>query len=266
VTPLRSVKVLAVLAVLALGSLLVWHSARDPVLRPPVRQDSQDIPAGTPARKVAASEHPPFDFYLLALTLHAAFCADGHADQADCRLGSKRPLAIHGLWPERLAPGTWPHDCPAPRLRLDQPLADALREYMPGMAVGLHEHQWREHGGCSGLDADVYFMQALALARDLDAALSPALTTLAGGEATGAQIRAAADAFRPGTGATFTLHCRNLRDAPAALRNRPFLVEIRQCAKIDEPGLEPAMPFDCARANRRDQGCGASFRIATLPR
>ena len=36
---------------------------------------------------------------------------------------------------------------------------------MPGMADDLHEHEWREHGGCSGLDDDEYFRHALELAR-----------------------------------------------------------------------------------------------------
>ncbi len=75
------------------------------------------------------------------------------------------PLVIHGLWPERNEPRTYPHDCPAPPLVLDSALALELADFMPGMADGLHEHEWREHGGCSGLDDDEYFRQSLELAR-----------------------------------------------------------------------------------------------------
>jgi ribonuclease I len=241
--PLRSVKSLVVLAVLAMGALLTWH----------VRQD---IPPGGPRAK------PAFDFYLLAMTMHAAFCDDGHADKKECRAGSKRPLVIHGLWPERLEPRTYPRDCPAPRLDLQPSQLEVLREYMPGVHSGLHLHEWREHGSCSGLDADVYFEETLLLARELDAALSGRLTTLGGEEATAAQIRAAAEAYRPGLGKTFTLHCRNLRNAPPGLRDRPFLVEIRQCVDNDGQLGDPETPLVCARVDRHDQGCGTSFRIA----
>ena len=214
---------------------------------------------------VATSVKPPFDFYLLAMTWHAAYCADGHSGQEDCRLGSRRPLVIHGLWPERLEPRTYPHDCTAPRLDLPAAQLRVLQDYMPGVHSGLHVHEWREHGSCSGLDADEYFELSITLARELDAALASYLTTLAGRETDAAQVRAAADAVRAGLGATFTLHCRNLRAAPAALRDRPFLVEIRQCIDNDGADGRPATLLDCARVDRHDQGCGAAFRIAKMP-
>ncbi len=251
-----------VLAILALGVALVSCSQRESGGRPAIPQANPDTFGAAPEMYVATSEKPPFDFYLLALTLHAAFCADGHGGQKDCRLGSRRPLVIHGLWPERLEPGTWPHDCAAPRLRLEASTLQVLQDYMPGVQAGLHVHEWREHGSCSGLDADEYFEQAILLAHEMDAALAARLTTLAGGEATAKQLRAAADAHLAGSGATFTLHCRTLRGAPPELRNRPFLVEIRQCVDNDGPDGRPGTLLDCARVNRHDQGCGAAFRIA----
>ena len=88
------------------------------------------------------------------------------AHAANAARGGQRPLVIHGLWPERLEPRTYPHDCPAPPLDLDAGArAASSRDFMPGMADGLHEHEWREHGGCSGLDDDVYISRALELAR-----------------------------------------------------------------------------------------------------
>ena len=53
------------------------------------------------------------------------------------------PLSIHGLWPERLAPGKYPRDCAGPALQLDGGLELELAPLMPGMADGLHEHEWR---------------------------------------------------------------------------------------------------------------------------
>jgi len=214
-----------------------------------------------PASDIAASR-ADFDFYLMAMTVHAAWCADGNTSRRECRTGSDRPLVIHGLWPERLEPRTYPRGCAGPRLDLDDATANELRPFMPGMQSGLHDHEWREHGTCSGLGDDAYFRATLGLARGLDAALRDTLTTHAGGEVRRADLRAAADRLHAGSGRTLTLHCRTLRDAPVHLRDRPHLVEVRQCVDDDGPGGAPGTPIDCASVNRRDQGCGESFRIA----
>ncbi|HEX6245884.1 MAG TPA: hypothetical protein VFZ61_33395, partial [Polyangiales bacterium] len=169
---------------------------------------------------------------------------------------------IHGLWPENLTPRTYPRDCPAAPLRLDPLLEQQLAELMPGMADGLHEHEWREHGGCSGLDDDQYFVRTLERARALDAALAARLTTLEGRETSGAELREVAELFRPGIGNTFTLHCRTLRDHG----NQPVLYELRQCVDNDGPGGAPGTLLECARMKRRDQGCGARFLIAERER
>ena len=193
----------------------------------------------------------------MALTAHPAFCAE-HARKAECSVRGQRSLVIHGLWPERNEPRTYPHDCPAPPLVLDEALALELADFMPGMADQLHEHEWREHGGCSGLDDDEYFRHTLELARIVDAALGARLATLAGEETTAAALRETANLFHPGLGATLTFHCRVLRDAPG----QPHLVEVRQCVDNDGPNGAPRTPLDCATVKRRDQGCGHEFRIA----
>ena len=246
-----------VLAVVVLGTLLAWFSVREAGDSPAVRPDKQDNSAGR-GRKATSKTGASFDFYLLALTAHAAFCADGHEGKRECRTGARRPLVIHGLWPERLEPRTYPHDCPAPRLALDAGLEQQLAEFMPGMADGLHEHEWREHGGCSGLDDDVYYGRTLELARALDAALGARLTTLAGRETSPAELRETADMFQPGIGATFTLHCRTLRDSGG----RPMLIEVRQCIDNDGADGAPGTLLDCASVGRRDQGCGSAFEVA----
>jgi len=266
VTPLRSVKSWVVLALIAIGALLSWHVRKDIPVNTSATPASGSAAARPAPRTpvevdVASSEKPAFDFYLLSLTWHAAFCSDGHTGKAECRVRPARPLVIHGLWPERLEPRTYPRDCTAPRLELEPAQVRVLQDYMPGVASGLHVHEWREHGSCSGLDAEVYFQQTILLAREMDAALSASLTTMAGGETSAARVRAAADAARPGLGATFTLHCRTLRSAPPAQRQRPFLVEIRQCVDNDGPEGQPGTPLDCARVGRYDQGCGSSFSI-----
>jgi ribonuclease I len=250
-----------VLAIAAIGAPVAWFSLRDTANSPPARVDKAEKPA--PA---AAPASTGFDFYLMALTVHPAFCADGHARLQECRARGQRPLVIHGLWPERNEPRTYPHDCPAPPLDLEPALALELADFMPGVAEGLEQHEWREHGGCSGLDDDVYYRHALDLARGVDAALSARLTTLAGEESSAGALREVADAFSPGLSASLTFHCRTLRDAPTAQRTQPFLIEVRQCVDNDGPGGAPGTPLDCAAVQRRDQGCGRSFRIAGMPR
>ena len=243
---------LAVAAVIV-GSLLAWYwknGSEKPAGREAQRSSQ---PAEAPAS--AKSSSTKFDFYLLAMSVHAAFCADGHQQSAECRSRGQWPLVIHGLWPENLEPRSYPHDCPAPPLALEPMLEQQLQEYMPGMA-GLREHEWREHGSCAGLDDDVYFASALELARAVEAALAAKLTTLAGRETTPGELREAAEMFRPGIGATLTFHCRNLRGGRV-----PVLFEVRQCVDNDGPNGAPGTPLECAKVNRRDQGCGVSFRV-----
>jgi ribonuclease I len=268
VSRLRSHKSKVALAVAVLGALAAWYSSRQPhgpstdapARAPPIREET--LEPGKPVSSPDSARRADFDFYLMTMSVHAAFCADGHGRNAECRERAPRPLVIHGLWPERLQAGAYPHDCPAPRLDLDPALAAELARYMPGMRADLHEHEWRKHGGCAGLDDDVYYRDALGLARNLDAALSAHLTTLAGRETDAGELRGIADRFRPGLGSSLVFQCRTLRDAPAALRKRPFLVEVRQCVDDDGAGGAPGTPLDCASVGRRDQGCGRRFRIA----
>jgi len=270
----RPRKLTAALVVSTLIALISWYSHRQHSAvgdrSPPVSTQRGPVPADTRdiERPSAGERSGPagFDFYLLTLSWHPAFCADGHSGKPECRTAQPHPLAIHGLWPENLEAGAYPHDCAAARLDLDPGLAGDLSQYMPGMQSQLHEHEWRTHGACSGLGDDEYFRYALDLARTLDAALASRLTTLAGHETSPEELRAAADAYQPGLGKTFTLQCRTLRAAPAGARGRPFLIEVRQCIDNDGPHGAPGTLLDCAGVSRRDQGCGHSFRIAGISR
>lgn len=264
VSVLRSHKGKVVLAIVTVITALAWHAARDSsgnadlaVGETRDAADSVTPPAAVPAQAAPVATAPRFDFYLFAMTLHDAFCADGHERQAECRSKQAWPLVIHGLWPENLAPRTYPHDCPAPPLALDRALELELQPFMPGMADGLHRHEWREHGGCSGLGDDQYFRAALDQARDLETLLAARLTTLQGEETSAAALRGTADLLGAGIGNTFTLHCRTLRGSGG----RPVLLEIRRCVDNDGPGGEPGTPLDCATVDRRDQGCGGSFLV-----
>jgi ribonuclease I len=261
--------IISVLALL-LVALVAWNSRRDANhSRPdsPARTDqppASSFPgnAANPASEAASSRQVDFDFYLLAMTLHPAFCADGHARKRECQVTKTVPLSIHGLWPERTQPGAYPRDCQGPRLQLDDHLLAQLQPLMPGIGAGLHVHEWNKHGRCSNLLADEYFQYTLVLARRLDAALRDELTTSAGQVLSTRELRAAADRHEAGLGESLTFHCRTLRDAPPQHRQQPFLIEIRQCFDNDGEAGAPGTLLRCADMNRRDQGCGKTFRIA----
>jgi ribonuclease I len=244
--------IIPALVTVMLGTMAAIYASRDETKVAAPQPESAGVTAPTGAS---------FDFYLLAMTLHATFCAE-HERKAECRPTGPRSLVIHGLWPERLEPRTYPRDCPAPRLALEPALSRELEPLMPGMADGLHEHEWREHGGCSGLDDDEYFRHTLDLARRIDAALGDKLTSLAGRETTAAELRAAADAFEPNLGDTLTFHCRVPARTAGAATNRPWLFEVRQCVDDDGAGGSPATALRCSQVNRRDQGCGERFFVA----
>ncbi len=181
----RSHKAKVALAIAIIGALAAWFAARDsgkpaptPADAEPIREETRERQKPVAPVKPAAEAAAKFDFYLLALSLHPAFCADGHARMPECSGGSSRVLVLHGLWPERLKPGAYPRDCPAPPLALDPGLEAELAEFMPGMRADLHVHEWRKHGGCTGLDDDDYFRRSLAMAREIDSALAARLGTI----------------------------------------------------------------------------------------
>ena len=243
------------------GALVAWMARRE---HPAEQTAGARNSATSPAEISEKSSRADFDFYLLALTLHPAFCADGHEREPECRAGTAVPLSIHGLWPERLARGQYPRDCAGPRLDLEPSLERELGDLMPGMADGLHVHEWRTHGTCSGLDDDAYFRHTLELAQRLDAVFRDRLTTLAGQTSSTDELRAFADSHQPGLGASLTFHCRTLRDAPT--RGEPYLIEIRQCVDDDGPGGAPGRLLSCEDWQRVDQGCGRAFHIAEAER
>lgn len=254
--PLRPAnKVFIPLFVVAVA-LITWMSRK----QGPTTVDNPPSAAGK-AEPPNRGKKAAFDFYLLAMTAHPAFCADGHSREPECRSPRVVPISIHGLWPERFEPGRYPRDCEGPALDLTEDSTRALGSLMPGMADGLHEHEWRKHGTCTGLDDDQYFQAMFVRAVVVSHALENTLTTLAGGLTDAATLRAQADRFEAGLGETLTFHCKTLRDAPREYRHQSYLIEVRQCMEIARDGT-PGKALKCAAVNRRDQGCGPQFRVA----
>ena len=96
-----------------------------------------------------------FDFYLLSLSWAPDFCArtDVQRSGRECATGNKVGFIVHGLWPENQS-GPNPQKCGPAR-----PVAsDIVTRMLPIMMdAGLVQHEWANHGTCSGLGAPDYF-------------------------------------------------------------------------------------------------------------
>lgn len=111
-----------------------------------------------------ASNDPPFDFYVLALSWSPAFCATdaGKNSPTQCGSGADFGFITHGLWPQ--FESGWPSFCQSPHGdRMPSDIATALLPIMPDRR--LIAHQWDKHGTCAGLDQQSYARQ-IAVATD----------------------------------------------------------------------------------------------------
>ena len=96
-----------------------------------------------------------FDYYLLALSWAPDFCAQPNVpkNERECGAGRHIGFVVHGLWPQSEA-GRSPQQC-APARPVAQDIVNRMLPYMP--SEGLIQHEWRNHGTCSGASAAQYF-------------------------------------------------------------------------------------------------------------
>ena len=93
-----------------------------------------------------------FDYYVLSLSWAPTYCLT-HADvSAECA-GKGCGLIVHGLWPQ-YDTGGYPENC-STEFQLSAAAASKGRGLYP--SEHLMQHEWQEHGTCSGLDALTYF-------------------------------------------------------------------------------------------------------------
>ncbi len=237
-------------------------------------------PGGQPSAPAPASKHAPgakatrsrpqqagrFDFYLLDITHEAAWCEDGNERRGQCRqvdrtLANKRPLVLHGLWPENLRPGAYPTECGSAALVLSNDLRQRLDRVMPGTMEGLDKHEWRKHGTCTGLDAETYYTEAVRWTERLGRALNGPVRAAAGGRTSAATLRAGIAASDPALADSVVFMCKNLASVNPQHRRRPYLVSVRVCIDNDGAGGRPETLLRCESVGRRDQGCGQSFFV-----
>jgi ribonuclease T2 len=158
--------------------------------------------------------------YVLALSWQPAFC-QLNADRSECRgqdanRSDARQLSLHGLWPDKvdycgasadLENAAW-RDLPEPKL--SGGLRDSLAQAMPGMASGLHKHEWHKHGSCYSDSAEEYFAESLLLLEQVNESLVGELFAKnIGREISAWDVRrAVTKAFGNGTGQRVSITCK----------------------------------------------------------
>lgn len=95
-----------------------------------------------------------FDYYLMSLSWSPTYCLTHEYDRAQCS-GKGYGFVLHGLWPQYDS-GGYPHHCAGSALTAD---AEAIGESLYP-SPKLVQHEWTEHGSCSGMDAVTYFRTA----------------------------------------------------------------------------------------------------------
>ncbi|MBS0387788.1 MAG: ribonuclease T2 [Proteobacteria bacterium] len=93
----------------------------------------------------------PYDYFLLSLSWSPSYCLTHDDDRAQCSRGYG--FVLHGLWPQDMD-GGYPQHCAS-----DAPLTAAAEARGAALfpSPRLMQHEWRQHGTCSGLGALDYF-------------------------------------------------------------------------------------------------------------
>jgi ribonuclease T2 len=95
-----------------------------------------------------------FDYYLLSLSWSPTYCLTHPYDREQCA-SKGYGFVLHGLWPQYDS-GGYPRSCADTALTAD---AEAFGETLYP-SPKLVQHEWAEHGSCSGMDAMTYFRTA----------------------------------------------------------------------------------------------------------
>jgi ribonuclease T2 len=95
-----------------------------------------------------------FDYYVLSLSWSPQFCAGpaGAHDAVQCGEGRQFAFVVHGLWPQYER--GFPEACAA-SLPVESAIVDRMLPLMP--SPRLIQHEWDQHGTCSGMAPAAYF-------------------------------------------------------------------------------------------------------------
>jgi ribonuclease T2 len=153
-----------------------------------------------------------FDYYLLSLSWSPTYCLTHEDDRAQCA-GKGYGFVLHGLWPQYES-GGYPRECADTALTAQ---AQALGETLYP-SPKLVQHEWAQHGTCSGMDAVAYFRtadRATASIRIPEAFAAPHTMLLMRGEDIVSAFRAANPSLP--------------EDALTVICSRDQLSEVRVC-------------------------------------
>ncbi|MCU1339575.1 MAG: ribonuclease [Bryobacterales bacterium] len=164
---------------------------------------------------------PSFAYYVLALSYAPDFCAQpaGDKNPRECGQGRHVGFVVHGLWPQGES-GRGPERCGSVS-PVSQDLVRFMLNYVP--TESLIQHEWADHGSCTGLSAGDYF-SLIRKARDSialpDELKAPTREVRLSPEEIAAKLAAANPGYPPGA---FRVSC--YRDGE--------LQEVRICLNKD---------------------------------
>lgn len=121
--------------------------------------DARSAPPETQSQYRAPASVAPgkFDFYVLALSWSASFCALEGAQKGreQCAPGAANGFVVHGLWPQNER--GYPSNCETGARNTPRAAMEIARAIFP--EEGLARHQWRKHGTCTGRSPSEYFAE-----------------------------------------------------------------------------------------------------------
>ena len=161
---------------------------------------------------------------ILVLSWHNAFC-ETHRNKQECRPNTNSDegrLVLHGLWPQprnnvycnvpkKITAKDKHHQWKdLPNIDLEPETFELMDVYMPGYLSRLHKHEWIKHGTCYGTDANLYYHDALTLAKEVDGSkIGQLIKKHIGKKITLGQIRQAFDrVYGVGAGKKVEMKCK----------------------------------------------------------
>ena len=109
----------------------------------------------TPAARAEGEAAGDFDYYLLSLSWSPTWCALEGRDRGSPQCAPARDFGwvLHGLWPQNER--GYPSYCQSAARNPPRALTEGMADIMG--APGVAWYQWKKHGRCAGVTAEVYF-------------------------------------------------------------------------------------------------------------
>ncbi len=171
-----------------------------------------------------------FDYYLFVLSWSPEFC---YSKPAAAECGQHTGFVVHGLWPQN-SDGTYPSNCAT-----NQPPPGNTSAADGIMPAEIIQHEWRQHGTCSGLSGNAYF----ALIRKLHDAIAIPDRLKAPASSVSWRPRELKQAFEAAN--------RQLQDSDIAIQlRRNYLNEVQICMS---KSMTPE-PVACSNARNAGEG------------